>query len=120
MYNIVLYEDMKGNSDVKTFIRGLKERRNTSKEARVTFNKIVAYIDILQEMGTRVGEPVTKHLDGEIWELRPLSVRILYAYCDNDTYVLLHHFVKKTNKTPRNEIRKAITELDDYMRRREK
>jgi|GEM_PF-2696192 len=24
----------------------------------------------------RVGEPVVKHIDGDIWELRPLSNRI--------------------------------------------
>ena len=35
--------------------------------------------DMLEELGTRVGEPVTKHLDGEIWELRPLKNRFLYA-----------------------------------------
>ncbi len=34
----------------------------------LNFNKVVAYLDILEEMGTRVGEPVTKHLDGEIWD----------------------------------------------------
>lgn len=50
------------------------------------------------DRGTRVGEPVTKHLDGEIWELRPLSNRILYAYFDNDTFIMLHHFVKKLRR----------------------
>ncbi|MBR1597808.1 MAG: type II toxin-antitoxin system RelE/ParE family toxin [Lachnospiraceae bacterium] len=117
MYNIKLYEDIHGFSDVKTFIRELKEKRDTSKEAKVCFGKVVTYIDLLQEMGTRVGKPVTKHLEGEIWELRPLSTRILYAYYNNNTFILLHHFLKKTQKTPRREIKKAIRELDDYKRR---
>ena len=68
-------------------------------------------------MGTRVGKPVTKHLDGDIWELRPLSNRILYAYYKDNTFLLLHHFKKQSQKTPPREIEKAKKELKDYMRR---
>ena len=93
MFKIDFYEDNQGKSEVKDFIRDLKKKSKTSKDAKIIFHKVVAYIDILEEMGTRVGEPVTKHLDGDIWELRPLSNRILYAYYDNDTFVLLHHFL---------------------------
>ena len=38
-------------------------------------------------------------------------------FFSNNTFVLLHHFVKKTNKTPKSEIKKAIRELDDYKKR---
>ena len=120
MYDIDFYEDEHGNSEVKAFINDLREKSETSKDAKINFNKVIAYIDMLEEMGTRVGEPVTKHLDGEIWELRPLSNRILYAYYDNDTFVLLHHFLKKTQKTPKREIDKAKREIEDYKRRKGK
>ena len=80
MFTIELYEDERGNSDVKAFIMDLNERAATNKDARINLDKVVAYIDVLEEYGTRVGKPVTKHLDGEIWELRPLANRILYAY----------------------------------------
>ena len=117
MYEIILYEDEHGNSDVKNFIRELKLRSKTSKDARINYTKVVAYIDLLEEMGTRVGEPVTKHLDGEIWELRPISNRILYAFFTDNKIILLHHFPKKTQKTPLREIIKAKNELEDYTRR---
>lgn len=117
MFKIKLYEDEQGYSDVKTFIQSLKDKSEKSKDARINFNKVVAYIDILEEMGTRVGEPVTKHLDGEIWELRPISNRILYAFYSEDTFVLLHHFKKKAQKTPHREIEKAKREIEDYRRR---
>ena len=117
MYKIVIYEDEHGYSDVEEFVRDLRDRSETSKDARINFNKVVAYIDLLEEMGTRIGEPVTKHLDGEIWELRPLSNRILYAFYKDNTFLLLHHFVKKTRKTPKAEISKAIRKLEDYKRR---
>ncbi len=119
MYSIEIYEDERGFSDIAEFMRDLRNRSKTSKDARINFNKVVAYIDVLEELGTRVGEPVTKHLGGEIWELRPLSNRILYAYYKDNTFILLHHFIKKTNKTPKAEISKAIRELEDYRRRHE-
>ncbi len=117
MFKIKLYEDEQGYSDVKTFIQSLKDKSEKSKDVRINFSKVVAYIDILEEMGTRVGEPVTKHLDGEIWELRPISNRILYAFYSEDTFVLLHHFKKKTQKTPHREIEKEKREIEDYRRR---
>lgn len=48
-----------------------------------------------------------------------LSNRILYAYVKDNTFVLLHHFQKKTQKTPAAEIEKAKRELEDYKRRYE-
>lgn len=120
MYEIDFYEDNRGNSDVKDFIRELREKSLTNKDARVNFNKLVAYMDLLEEMGTRIGEPVTKHLDGEIWELRPLANRVLYAYYKDNIFVMLHHFVKKSQKTPAKEIEKAKREYNEYLRRHPK
>ena len=97
MFDIIFYDDKDGHSEVESFIKDLRERSLVSKDARINFNKVVAYLDLLEEIGTRVGEPVTKHLDGEIWELRPLSNRILYAFYKDDTFLLLHHF-KKNHK----------------------
>lgn len=68
-------------------------------------------------MGTRIGEPVTKYLDNNIWELRPLSNRILYAYWKNNKFVLLHHFIKKTQKTPKKELERAKRNLKSYLER---
>lgn len=117
MYNIEFYEDERGESDVKNYIRELRNKAENNKDARINLNKIVAYIDALEEFGTRVGEPVTKHLDGDIWELRPLSNRILYAFYKDNTFILLHHFMKKSRKTPHGEIEKAKIEIADYRRR---
>ena len=38
----------------------------------------------------------------------------------DDTYVLLHHFRKKSQKTPQREIDRAISEMHDYLPRKEK
>ena len=75
------------------------------------------YINILQAYGNTIGAPVMKHLDGEIWELRPLRDRVLFAGVVGGRYVLLHQFVKKTQKTPKREIEQAKRELEDFKRR---
>lgn len=119
MYEIEFYEDKNGNSEIADFIKELNQKAATSKESRINFNKIVAYLDLLEELGTRIGEPVTKHLDGEIWELRPLRNRLLYAYYKDNKFIILHHFIKKTQKTPKREIEQAKKNLHDYLERNE-
>lgn len=117
MYNIIFYEDKNGYSEVYSLLRVMEKDAITNKESRINRNRMIAFIDKLKVSGTRVGEPVTKHLDGEIWELRPLKNRILYAYYENNTFILLTHFVKKTKKTPKREIERAIRCLKDYRER---
>lgn len=119
MYNLIFYEGKDGRSDVADLLKELRERADTSKDARVNFYKIVAYLDLLSEKGPAMGEPVSKYLGDGIWELRPLRNRILYACCDGDSYIILHHFIKKTRKTPAREIRRAKENLKDYKKRNE-
>ncbi len=116
-FNIIFYQDKKGNKPVLDYLEELKSR--TDKDSRVKMNKILDYVNILKEYGTRAGEPYMKHLDGDIWELRPLKDRILFAGWDGNTFVLLHTFVKKTQKTPVREILKAKHEFADFVKRRE-
>ena len=61
MYEIIFYEDKNGRRLFEEYIFTLKEKASTGdKDARINLNKIVAYMDSLEEFGTRVGEPVTK------------------------------------------------------------
>lgn len=118
MYEIEFYEDENGYSETAEFIQILN--RQTSKNARINLTKIVAYFNELEKYGTRIGQPVTKHLKGEIWELRPLRNRILYAYVKDNKFIMLCVFLKKTRKTPKHEIEKANKYLSDYIERNEK
>jgi len=65
------------------------------------------------------GMPYVKHIEGELWELRPLSDRILFAAWEGECFIVLHHFVKKSQKTPRREIDQAKRNLSDYRERSE-
>lgn len=117
MYEIEFYKDSSGHSEIAEFIKELRRKSYSNKESRINLNKIVAYFDVLEKIGTRVGEPVTKHLEGEIWELRPLRHRFLYAYFKDNKFIVLHHFIKKTRKTPKKEIEQAKRKLKCYLER---
>ena len=117
MYEIEFYEDINGKSEIADYIKELNQKSAANKESRINFNKIVAFFDLLEEFGTRVGAPVTKHLDGEIWELRPLKNRFLYAYYKDNKFIILHYFIKKTQKTPGREFEQAKRNLQDYLER---
>jgi phage-related protein len=119
MYDIIFYEDRNGYSDIKTWLRTLEKDSEKNKSSRMNRNKIYAYMDMLMEKGTRISENVTKHIEGDIWELRPLKNRIMYAYYKDNTFILLSHFEKKTQKTPVREIKKAQRYLKDYKERNE-
>ena len=117
MYSIVFYEDRSGYSELYQELLELAKKAINSKDARIQFNQINYCIELLKKQGTRLPVGVTKHLQGEIWELRPGNNRVLYFYFENDTYVLLHMFRKQTQKTPKSEIEKAIKECSDFKSR---
>lgn len=120
MYKIIFYKDKDGKSAIEDYIQMLQDKGISSKDSRIKVNKIISYINQLSIKGLEIGEPYIKHIDNEIWELRPLRDRILFAYCDNNNFILLHYFMKKTQKTPRKEIKKALINLEDYKRRSDK
>ena len=81
--------------------------------------KIDYYLQVLREYGTRAGEPFVKHIDDDIWELRPLSDRIFFFCWQGNVFIMLHHFVKKTKKTPPQEIEQAKRNMKDFIERSE-
>ena len=115
MYEIHFFKDKRGKRPVLDYLRDLAKK--TDKDSRIKFNKIQDYIQLLSNGGTSIGEPFIKHLDGDIWELRPLRDRILFAAWDGKQFVLLHHFMKQTQKTPPHEIKQAKRNLKDLRER---
>jgi phage-related protein len=115
MYEVFPYTDKNGKSPIMEYINGLTSR--SDKDSRIKATKIRDYIKYLGKYGQKAREPFAKHLEGEIWELRPLQDRILFAAWDGNKFILLHIFKKKTQKTPRNEIKQAQRNLRDYLER---
>ena len=115
MYKIYFYQKRDGSRPVPDYIRQL--RGKTDKSSRIKVKKIQDYIKALRTYGLALQEPYIKHLGGGLWELRPLRDRILFASWVGDSFILLHSFMKTTQKTPAREIEQAKRELADMMER---
>ena len=103
MFTVKFYETKAGASDVWDFLEELRSKGASNKDARIQYNQTLFYIDLLSKNGTFLPSTITKHIEEDIWELRPGNNRVLYFYCGEDTFVLLHHFRKKTMKIPSRE-----------------
>ena len=115
MFGVFYYKDKNGKSLIEDYMRELSGK--SDKDSRIKRQKIRDYVRYLREQGKQAKEPYAKHLDGEIWELRPIRDRILFAARDGQSFILLHYFMKKTQKAPPREIRKANQNLADYRER---
>ena len=68
---------------------------------------------LIEEAGLlNVHEPYVKHLEGSLWEMRMKGkdgiARAVYVTATGYRVVVVHVFVKKTQKTPRREIEIAL------------
>lgn len=79
--------------------------------------KILKYIDFLALSKGYLDEPYSKHITSKIRELRidfsHNKHRIFYFTFVEQKIILLHAFLKKTDKTPPQEISRAPTNLCD-------
>lgn len=119
MYTVEFYETRDGQCPVWEFLEDLRIKSASNKDARIQHKQASLYIELLQQNGTRLNDNITKHLEDGIWELRPGNNRVFYFFYENNTFVLLHQFRKKSQKTPKREVEKAKSERIDYLSRKE-
>lgn len=111
-WKVILYRSPSGGHPVQQFIDGLEIKAQS---------KVQDAIKMLGEFGVRLGLPHVKKLTGtDLWELRIIgndSIRVLYVAVTGKTFVLVHGFKKKKDKTPTKEIRVAESRLVEYKSR---
>lgn len=109
---LIYYHDNRGKCEIKDFIHSLSEGPK---------DKVFRAIKPLSEFGLGTHLLNTKKLVGTpLWEVRVLgkdSIRIFFAVIVNGTVLILHGFVKKTQKTPSREINLALKRLNDWKSR---
>ncbi|KKU46134.1 MAG: Toxin-antitoxin system, toxin component, RelE family [Microgenomates group bacterium GW2011_GWA2_46_7] len=109
---LIFYSNERGDEPVREFLDKL------SKPAR---EKTIRAITPLVEFG--IGSHVlnTKKLIGyPLWEVRVLgkdSIRIFYAIAIANRILILHGFIKKSQKTSTREINLALKRLYDWSSR---
>ena len=110
-FTVLFYEDADGNKPVEHFLLSLDPKMRA---------KLVGLLKILQEKGTVLREPYSKHLIDGIFEIRAKSgtniTRVLYFFYHDGNIILTNGFVKKTQKTPPAEIALAKKRRQQYLK----
>ncbi|MFH0771767.1 MAG: type II toxin-antitoxin system RelE/ParE family toxin [Candidatus Omnitrophota bacterium] len=107
---VVFYKTDTNSEPVREWLKSLPE------EYRKTIGKDIKTL----QYGWPLGMPLAKKLCDNIWEVRSkirnIISRILFTLSDNKV-VLLHGFIKKTRKTPEDDLDLAIKRMKQYKRR---
>jgi phage-related protein len=87
-------------------------------ELRASLTRIVERIEVVGL--ERLGEPMVKHIEGKLWEMRPsgrkVEGRALYVTASGRRAVIVLAFQKKTQKTPRRLIELALERAKALVR----
>ena len=113
-FEAIFYKKPDGTKPARDFLVGLP----TKMRVKVTWT-----IALLESNGTDLREPYSKHLDDGIFELRAKVgsniTRVLYFFMIGRRIIITHGFVKKTDKTPPEEIEKAKQYRFEFLSREE-
>jgi len=109
--DIQFYKSDTGNIPVREWLKKLppQDRKIIGDDIRAV------------EFGWPLGMPIVKKIDTNLWEVRSrLSnnriARVLFTIY-SDMMILLHAFIKKTTKTPGNDLGIAKQRMTEFERR---
>ena len=113
LFTVDFYQEQDGTKPVGQFIKSLPVQMKA---------KVIGDLHLLEEYGNLAREPLSKHLEDGIFELRSKVgtniVRILYFFEENRIIIAANGFVKKQQKTPKSEIELAKRRRKDYFSRK--
>jgi len=109
-FEVLFYQKEDGKIPVEEFILSL----NLKVQA-----KVFRYLELLEKEGNNLREPFSKPIGEGIFEIRPhangVYIRILYFFVSGGKVIVTNGFVKKTNKTPNEQIELAKRYREDYL-----
>ena len=111
-FEVIAYEDVNGKIPVQKFLKKLNPKMRA---------KMYGMLVILQEKGNMLREPYSKYIEDGIFELRCKFgsdiTRVMYFFYYDRKIVLTNGFIKKTQKTPQEEIQIAKKRRIDFIER---
>lgn len=111
-FTVIFYEKDDGSKPAQVFIDSLSDKQRA---------KTIRDLKLLAAYGNYIREPQSRSLRDGLYELRTKQgsdiSRILYFFFVGKKIVLTNGFLKKSMKTPKNEIELALKYKIDFENR---
>ena len=111
-WKVVYYSERSGLVPVKEYMNRLSVNERA---------KTLAFVRFLEEKGPNLPRPYADLLEDGIHELRikltGTQVRILYFFCHQNIIVLTNVFEKYSDKVPKEQIKLAKENRNDFLNR---
>lgn len=112
MRKIIFYRTAQGRCFVEEFLNSLSGK---------VAQKVVWVLKLLEDLEVIPAHYFSKMSDTDgLWECRVKqgsNIYRIFAFWKGNEIILTHGFIKKTQKTPHNEIEKAENYKKDYLNR---
>ena len=107
--NVVFYRSESGNEPVRGWLKELEreDRRQIGEDIKTV------------QIGWPLGMPLIRKIGKDLWEVRTTlesGIARVFFTVDGGYMILLHGFIKKSQKTPQNELKTARARLGNYKR----
>lgn len=116
---LVFYKQTDGTKPAGKFISSLPTKLRA---------KVMRDLDLLEKYGFNLGLPYVRKIQGakyeKLYEMRTKFAsnitRIFYFFETKDGIVILNGYLKKSDKTDKKELDKALKYMNDYLERGDK
>ena len=106
---VVFYRSAVGNEPVREWLKDLyrDDKRQIGEDIKTA------------QLGWPLGMPLIRKIDKDLWEVRTRladGIARVFFTVDGEFMILLHGFIKKSQKTPQYELKTALSRLGTYKR----
>lgn len=106
---VIFYRTESGNEPVREWLKDLprEAKRQIGEDVKTA------------QLGWPLGMPLIRKIEKDLWEVRTRltdGIARVFFTVDSDYMILLHGFIKKSQKTPQNELKTALSRLGNYKR----
>ena len=105
---VAFYQTEAGNEPVRTWLKSLKkeDRRAIGEDIKTA------------QFGWPIGMPLIRKIECDLWEVRSSvkdGIARVFFTVEDQTMILLHGFIKKSQKTPKADLNLAKRRLADLQ-----
>jgi len=106
---VVFYRAESGNEPVREWLKKLsrEDKRKIGEDIKTA------------QLGWPLGMPLIRKIQKDLWEVRTTldsGIARVFFTVDGEHMILLHGFIKKSQKTPQHELKTALVRLGYYRR----